>query len=88
MCFAAPPPRLYPPSAVVLLLWPAAGIYTHSPEQLEEAGKYLDEKRAAMKGVKIVTELEPVKMYFKAEVNGRGHRPAWFGVWVVADFAD
>lgn len=86
MCFAGPP--VYPASAVVLLL-PAAGIYTHSPEQLEEAGKYLDEKRAAMKGVKIVTELEPTKMYYKAEVNGRGLRllPGWFGAWV-AEFAD
>lgn len=47
----------------------AAGIYTHTPEQLEEAGKYLEEKRAALKGVKIVTELEPINMYYKAEVG-------------------
>lgn len=47
----------------------AAGIYTHTPEQLEEAGKYLEEKRAALKGVKIVTELEPINMYYKAEVR-------------------
>lgn len=47
----------------------AAGIYTHSPEQLEEAGKYLEEKRAALKGVKIVTELEPINMYYKAEAR-------------------
>lgn len=67
-------PCLYPASAIVPLLLPAAGIYTHSPEQLEEAGKYLEEKRAAMKGVKIVTELEPTKMYYKAEVNGLGRR--------------
>jgi hypothetical protein len=48
-----------------------AGIYTHTPEQLEEASKYLEEKRAAMKGVKIVTECEPVKSYWKAEVGPR-----------------
>lgn len=47
----------------------AAGIYTHTPEQLEEAGKYLEEKRAALPGVKIVTELEPIKKYYKAEVR-------------------
>jgi peptide methionine sulfoxide reductase MsrA len=46
----------------------AAGIYTHTPEQLEEAGKYLEEKRGSLPGVKIVTELEPINMYFKAEV--------------------
>jgi hypothetical protein len=53
----------------VLSVCCAAGIYTHSPEQLEEAGKYLEEKRAALKGVKIVTELEPINMYYKAEVG-------------------
>lgn len=50
----------------------AAGIYTHTPEQLEQAGKYLEEKRAAMPAVKIVTELEPINKYYKAEVR----RPA------------
>ncbi|WIA35526.1 hypothetical protein OEZ86_003952 [Tetradesmus obliquus] len=44
-----------------------AGIYTHSDEQAEQAAKYLEEKRAAMPGVKIVTELEPIKSYYKAE---------------------
>lgn len=52
-----------------MLAVPAAGIYTHSADQLEEAGKYLEEKRSALKGVKIVTELEPIKMYYKAEVS-------------------
>jgi len=47
----------------------AAGIYTHTPEQLEQAGKYLEEKRAAMPAVKIVTELEPINKYYKAEVR-------------------
>lgn len=31
--------------------------------------RYLEEKRQAMPGVKIVTEVEPVTMYFKAEVS-------------------
>lgn len=31
--------------------------------------RFLEEKRAAMPGVKIVTELEPVKEYYPAEVS-------------------
>jgi len=61
-----------------------AGIYTSTPEQLEEAKQYLDAKRAAAPGLKIVTELEPLKEYYKAEEyhqeylwtkGGRGGRP-------------
>jgi hypothetical protein len=65
------------PALPQLVLVAAAGIYTHSAGQLEEAGKYLEEKRSAMKGIKIVTELEPTKMYFKAEVRRWG----WGGEW-------
>jgi peptide methionine sulfoxide reductase MsrA len=40
------------------------------------AARYLDEKRAAMPGVKIVTELEPIKKYYKAEVRQAQWRSA------------
>lgn len=46
--------------------------------------RYLDEKRAAMPGVKIVTELEPVKEYYPAEVRRCWHAgltgPQWSAV--------
>lgn len=43
-----------------------AGIYTTTPEQ-EVAKKYMEAKKAAMAGVKIWTELEPLREYYAAE---------------------
>lgn len=44
-----------------------AGIYTTTDEQAEAAKKYMEAKKAAMPGVKIWTELEPVREYYAAE---------------------
>ncbi|KAI8475726.1 MAG: peptide methionine sulfoxide reductase MsrA [Monoraphidium minutum] len=44
-----------------------AGIYTTTAEQAEEAKRYMDAKRAALPGVQIWTELEPLKEYYPAE---------------------
>ncbi|GBF97405.1 peptide methionine sulfoxide reductase [Raphidocelis subcapitata] len=44
-----------------------AGIYTTTEEQAEVAKKYLEAKKSAMPGVKIWTELEPMREYYAAE---------------------
>lgn len=44
-----------------------AGIYTTTDEQEETARRYVEAKKAAMPGVKIWTELEPLKEYYAAE---------------------
>jgi len=68
-----------------VLVYPP-GIYTHTPEQLEEATKYVEAKKGSSKAP-IYTELEPVAKYYKAEDyhqqylarggrNGKAQNPA------------
>ena len=60
-----------------------AGIYTHDDASLEAVKAYVAAKQAALPGVKIVTEVEPVSNYSAAEdyhqqylaKGGRGGRP-------------
>jgi peptide-methionine (S)-S-oxide reductase len=59
-----------------------AGIYTHDDASLEAARAYVAAKQAVLPGVQIVTEVEPVRNYSKAEdyhqmylSAGRGGQP-------------
>jgi hypothetical protein len=45
-----------------------AGIYTTTPQQLEEASQYVAAKQAALKAT-VHTECEPLKEYYTAEVR-------------------